>query len=64
MKDFKDISNVVVGGIVCIVGGIIYKKLRDIHEEIIYFEDQKGLWYSKKEYDKILKEKYSKKTES
>lgn len=64
MKNFKDITNVAVGGIVCIVGGVIYKKLKDIHEEIVYFEDKKGLWYSKKEYDKKQKEKYSKKSES
>lgn len=55
MKDFKDITNIAVGGIVCIVGGIIYKKLKDIHEEIIYFEDKKNVWLSKKENDKAYK---------
>lgn len=67
MKDFKDITNVAVGGIVCIVGVVIYKKLKDIHEEIIYFEDKKGIWNSKKKsdrkYKKWLKEKMEK-TES
>ena len=29
MKDFKGITNVAVGGIVCIVGVVIYKKLKD-----------------------------------
>lgn len=62
MKKFTDITNIAVGGIVCIVGVIVYKKLKDIHDEIIYFEDRKGIIYSNKEYDKKLKEWF--KTES
>ena len=64
MKDFKDLTNIAVGGIVCIVGGIIYKKLRDIHEEIIYFEEKKSVWMSKKEFDKACKRSLKEKTES
>lgn len=60
MKDFKDVTNIVVGGIVCIVGGFIYKKLKDIHEEIIYFEDRKNVWMSKKEFDKACKKVWKK----
>lgn len=62
MKKFTDITNIAVGGIVCIAGVIVYKKLKDIHDEIIYFEDRKGIIYSNKEYDKKLKEWF--KTES
>lgn len=56
MKNFKEATNIIVGGgIACIVGGIIYKKLKDIHEEIIYFEFQKGVYNSKKEKDDLWK---------
>lgn len=61
MKNFKEATNIIVsGGIVCIVGGIIYKKLKDIHEEIIYFEDKKGVLYSKKEYYDLCKKSLKK----
>ena len=39
----------------CVIGGIIIKKLKDIHEEIIYFEDAKSIHYSKKEYSKLFR---------
>jgi len=53
MKKFQGIANVAVCGFICVLGGIIYKKLKDIHEEIVYFEDQKGL-LSKKQWDRVL----------
>lgn len=40
----------VIGGF-----GLIYKKLNDIHKEIIYFESTKGINYSKKERDNMWK---------
>ena len=64
MKNFKDITNIAVGGIVCIVGGIIYKKLKDIHEEIIFFEERKDVWMSNKEFNKAYKRSLKEKAES
>lgn len=64
MKDCKDITNIAIGGIVCIIGGVIYKKMRDIHEEIIYFEEKKNVWMSKKEFSKSCKRSFKKENES
>ena len=45
------IKNIIVIG--CgIFAGIVIKKLDDIHEEIQYFERQKGIYLNKKEYYK------------
>lgn len=46
----------VVGGVVLELG--IIKKLDDIHEEIKYFEREKGIYTCKKRNDEILKERY------
>ena len=45
----KIVKGIFVGG-VCVFGGYVIKKLKDIHEEIIYFEEQKGIFYNKKEH--------------
>ena len=41
------VTVIFVGG-VCVFGGYIIKKLNDIHKEIIYFEEQKGIMYNRK----------------
>ena len=52
-------NNVLAFGLV--VGGVILemkviKKLDDIHKEIIYFEEKKGIYCDRKTYDKRFKE--------
>ena len=54
-------------GVTCIIGGIILKKLSDVHKEIMYFEEAKGVYRTKKEHDRLENEywkNYYKKTES
>ena len=43
-------------GVTCVIGGIVIKKLKDIHEEIKYFEYAKGVLHCKKDYERIDKE--------
>lgn len=40
---------------ILIIGGIIIKKLYDIHAEIEYFEWKHDIWCNKKGYDRIKK---------
>lgn len=51
----KIITGLFVGG-VCVFGGYVIKKLNDIHKEIIYFEEQKGILYNRKEHYKKANE--------
>lgn len=41
-----------------VMGGFILKKLKDVQDEIEYFEDQKGVIYNRKDYCKKLNEMY------
>lgn len=41
-----------------VMGGFILKKLKDVQDEIEYFEDQKGVIYNRKDYCKKLDEMY------
>lgn len=41
----------------CVIGGIIIKKLNDIHNEVKHFEYAKGVLHNYKEYRKIMNKK-------
>lgn len=60
MKEFTDVTNVAVVGSIIIIGGILYKKLKNIHEEIIYFEQYKGVYLSKREHEKYQEKRRKK----
>lgn len=49
---FKDVVNFTMGLTGIVLGIGIIKKLDEIHDEIKYFEGQKGVYYCKKEHDK------------
>ena len=55
---FNDVLafGILVGGVILELG--IIKKLDDIHEEIKYFEREKGIYYCKKRNDEILEERF------
>ena len=55
----KVIKGIFVGG-VCVFGGYVVKKLKDIHNEIIYFEREKYISFNKKEHDKRMKDYWKK----
>lgn len=52
MKFDKDCITI---GVVCIFGIYVVKKLNDVHDEIIHFEECKGVYCNKKESDKMRK---------
>lgn len=42
------------GGIYILAGIVLYK-INNVQKEIEYFENQKGLFYTRKEYNKLQK---------
>lgn len=46
-----------IGVEILIIGGIIIKKLYNIHAEIEYFEWKKDIWCNRKEYNRSKKKK-------
>lgn len=55
MKNISE-KTLIVG--LYVMGGFILKKLKDVQDEIEYFEDQKGVIYNRKDYCKKLDEMY------
>lgn len=56
------IKAVAIGGLY-IIGGFMFKELKDIKAEIEYFERQKGISLNRKEYEKQLDEYWKKRME-
>ena len=42
-------------GSIYILAGIVLYKINNVQKEIEYFENQKGIFYTRKEYNKITK---------
>ena len=55
MKNISE-KSLIIG--LYVMGGFILKKLKDVQDEIEYFEDQKGVIYNRKDYCKKLDEIY------
>lgn len=58
------IGNILTIGTISIFGVLITKKLNKVQKEIEYFEECKGIFANREEYEKLLKRRREEREES
>lgn len=58
------LGDILTVGAISIVGAIVVKKIDNIQKEIEYFEDSKGVFYTRKQHENYLKKLREKSEES